>query len=193
MPINYVKGLGFESLLILVPPNGCCSTIRPLAPKRRRLKPETPNSIPEPSKRVTVLGGGGFIDGHLAKRLKAEGRWMRAADIAEVYQFYASSDGIYPEQNDLDPDNPNRSGDTAYPAPTNSDCGWKMFFSRRVFRTFFRKCGFECPLGVNGRNSDNRRFAEKVGWESTATLEAGLRTTYASIDRQVRQSAVTTH
>ena len=32
-------------------------------------------------KYVLVLGGGGFIGGHLAKRLKAEGHWVRVVDI----------------------------------------------------------------------------------------------------------------
>ena len=32
-------------------------------------------------KRVVVLGGGGFIGGHLAKRLKEEGNHVRICDI----------------------------------------------------------------------------------------------------------------
>jgi GDP-D-mannose 3', 5'-epimerase len=32
-------------------------------------------------KRVTVLGAGGFIGGHLVKRLKSEGLWVRGADL----------------------------------------------------------------------------------------------------------------
>ena len=32
-------------------------------------------------KRVLVGGGGGFIGGHLVRRLKAEGYWVRAADL----------------------------------------------------------------------------------------------------------------
>src|SRR5580698_2443745 len=33
------------------------------------------------SKRVLVAGAGGFIGGHLVRRLKAEGFWVRGADI----------------------------------------------------------------------------------------------------------------
>jgi len=33
------------------------------------------------STRVLVCGAGGFIGGHLVKRLKAEGYWVRGADI----------------------------------------------------------------------------------------------------------------
>jgi nucleoside-diphosphate-sugar epimerase len=32
-------------------------------------------------KRILVNGAGGFIGGHMVKRLKAEGHWVRAVDI----------------------------------------------------------------------------------------------------------------
>src|ERR1700728_2084289 len=32
-------------------------------------------------KRILVCGAGGFIGGHLVKRLKAEGFWVRGADL----------------------------------------------------------------------------------------------------------------
>jgi len=32
-------------------------------------------------KKIVVLGGGGFIGGHLAKRLKEEGNHVRVCDI----------------------------------------------------------------------------------------------------------------
>ena len=35
------------------------------------------------AKRVLVCGAGGFIGGHLVKRLKADGYWVRGADIKE--------------------------------------------------------------------------------------------------------------
>ena len=36
-------------------------------------------------KRALILGGGGFIGGHLAKRLKDEGFWVRIVDIKEKH------------------------------------------------------------------------------------------------------------
>lgn len=45
------------------------------------------------------------------------------------------------------------------------------------------------PLGVRGRNSDNRLIREKLGWAPAAPLEAGLKNTYDWIADQV-QSAV---
>ncbi len=35
-----------------------------------------------------VLGGGGFIGGHLAKRLKEEGYWVRIADIKPKHEYW---------------------------------------------------------------------------------------------------------
>ena len=38
-------------------------------------------------KKILVLGGGGFIGGHLAKALKAEGNWVRVVDIKKHEYF----------------------------------------------------------------------------------------------------------
>jgi nucleoside-diphosphate-sugar epimerase len=42
------------------------------------------------------------------------------------------------------------------------------------------------PLGVRGRNSDNRLIGEKLGWKPSATLRSGLEKSYEWIERQVR-------
>lgn len=44
------------------------------------------------------------------------------------------------------------------------------------------------PQGVRGRNSDNTRLREVLGWEPQISLEDGLRKTYAWIEDQVRES-----
>jgi GDP-D-mannose 3',5'-epimerase len=41
------------------------------------------------------------------------------------------------------------------------------------------------PMGVRGRNSDNRLIKAKLGWEPSEKLVVGLEKTYAWIDRQV--------
>ena len=44
------------------------------------------------------------------------------------------------------------------------------------------------PLGVRGRNSDNRLIQSKLGWKPSQPLRTGLERTYAWIAAQVRQS-----
>lgn len=44
------------------------------------------------------------------------------------------------------------------------------------------------PLGVRGRNSDNRLIAEKLGWKPSRTLREGLEKTYEWISEQVAAS-----
>jgi len=39
-------------------------------------------------KKIVVLGGGGFIGGHLAKRLKEEGNHVRVCDIKKHEYFF---------------------------------------------------------------------------------------------------------
>jgi nucleoside-diphosphate-sugar epimerase len=184
------------------------------------------------TKTALVLGGGGFIGGHLAKRLKEEGFWVRIVDIKEkheywnhddicheyicgdlrdpklvsvimhspiqhsesdkihsfdeVYQlaadmggagyiftgendanvmhnsalvnlnvayeaakksvkrvFYSSSACMYPEHNQLDPDNPNCEESSAYPANPDSEYGWEKLFSERLFLAFNRNYGLD--------------------------------------------------
>ena len=344
-------------------------------------------------KTALVLGGGGFIGGHLAKRLKDEGFWVRIVDIKEkheywnhedicheyicgdlrdpmlvsrimmapnqtseldnvnsfdeVYQlaadmggagyiftgendanvmhnsalinlnvtheaakksvkrvFYSSSACMYPEHNQLDPENPNCEESSAYPANPDSEYGWEKLFSERLFLAFNRNYGldvrvarfhnifgpmgtwiggkekapaamcrkaaevgmdeyievwgdgqqtrsflyiddcleavlrfmrqddfkgpvnigseemvtinqlaemaleiankkersyikniegeefqliygFRCPVGVRGRNSDNKLFKEKMGWEPTQPLYEGIRKTFEWINKQV--------
>ncbi len=44
------------------------------------------------------------------------------------------------------------------------------------------------PQGVRGRNSDNRRLREVLGWEPEISLEEGLTRTYRWIEEQVRNA-----
>jgi GDP-D-mannose 3', 5'-epimerase len=47
----------------------------------------------------------------------------------------------------------------------------------------------EGPQGVRGRNSDNSRLRELLGWEPEISLEDGLEPTYRWIEEQVERSA----
>jgi nucleoside-diphosphate-sugar epimerase len=42
------------------------------------------------------------------------------------------------------------------------------------------------PLGVRGRNSDNRLISKTLGWAPSQSLKTGLEKTYAWIEGQVR-------
>ncbi len=46
------------------------------------------------------------------------------------------------------------------------------------------------PLGVRGRNSDNKLIREKLGWEPTTCLRDGLKKTYPWIEAQVNVSVL---
>ena len=183
-------------------------------------------------KKILVLGGGGFIGGHLSKRLKDEGHFVRAVDIKnheyfnenefcsefilgdlrnpnfvskimfapnqsttevgafdEVYQlaadmggagyiftgendanvmhnsslvnlnvlhyatsmgvkkiFYSSSACMYPEHNQLDPNNPNCEESSAYPANPDSEYGWEKLFSERLYLAYNRNYGIDVRI-----------------------------------------------
>jgi nucleoside-diphosphate-sugar epimerase len=57
--------------------------------------------------------------------------------------FYSSSACIYPERNQLDPNNPNLEESSAYPAGPDSEYGWEKLFSERLYFSFFRNYGLE--------------------------------------------------
>ena len=192
-------------------------------------------------KTALVCGAGGFIGGHLAKRLKKEGYWVRGVDIKmheyaksqanefkkgdlrdprfvkeildqpfdEVYQlaadmggagfvfsgendadimhnsalinlnvveasvkaavkkiFYSSSACMYPERNQMDPENPNCKEDSAYPADPDSEYGWEKLFSERFYLAANRNYGIEVRIarfhnifGPEGSWTDGREKA----------------------------------
>ena len=215
--------------------------------------------------------------------------------------FYSSSACMYPEYNQTDPDNPNCTEDSAYPANPDSEYGWEKLFSERLFLAFMKnkglevriaryhnifgpcgtwdggrekapaamcrkaarakdgesievwgpgnqtrsflyvdecveatyrlmqsdftgpvnigseemisinnfaqmaidisgknltiynidgqefenKYGHKCPIGVNGRNSDNKLYAEKIGWQVSQPLLDGMKETYSWVQEQV--------
>jgi GDP-D-mannose 3', 5'-epimerase len=201
---------------------------------------------------ILVNGAGGFIGGHLVKRLKAEGYWIRAVDlkrheyaeppadefiigdlreqdlaravvdgIDEVYQlaadmggagyiftgehdacvmhnsatinlnmleygtkagvkkfFYSSSACIYPEHNQLDPENPECSEASAYPAAPDSEYGWEKLFSERLYFSYMRNYGVQVRVA---------RFHNIFGPEGTWT--GGREKAPAAVCRKVAQAS----
>jgi len=55
--------------------------------------------------------------------------------------FYSSSACMYPEHNQLDPNNPNCEESSAYPANPDSEYGWEKLFSERMYLAFARNYG----------------------------------------------------
>ncbi len=55
--------------------------------------------------------------------------------------FYSSSACIYPEHNQLDPENPNCREDSAYPANPDSEYGWEKLFSEHLYLAFHKNHG----------------------------------------------------
>lgn len=60
--------------------------------------------------------------------------------------FYSSSACMYPEYNQLDPDNPKCSEDSAYPAAPDSEYGWEKLFSERLYLTYNRNHGIDVKV-----------------------------------------------
>ena len=60
--------------------------------------------------------------------------------------FYSSSACIYPEHNQLDPNNPNCSENSAYPAAPDSEYGWEKLFSERVYLSLMRNYGTQVRI-----------------------------------------------
>jgi nucleoside-diphosphate-sugar epimerase len=67
---------------------------------------------------------------------------LHAAQQAGVKKiFYSSSACMYPEYNQLDPNNPKCSEESAYPAAPDSEYGWEKLFSERLYLTYQRNLG----------------------------------------------------
>lgn len=80
--------------------------------------------------------------------------------------FYSSSACMYPEYNQLDPDNPNCAEDSAYPAAPDSEYGWEKLFSERIYLAYARNYGLEVRIaryhnifGPEGSWNDGREKA----------------------------------
>jgi len=61
--------------------------------------------------------------------------------------FYSSSACMYPEHNQLDPNNPNCEETSAYPANPDSEYGWEKLFSERLYLAYNRNKGLDVRIG----------------------------------------------
>lgn len=69
---------------------------------------------------------------------------MRKVGVKRV--LYTSSACIYPEHNQLDPDNPNCSEASAYPANPDSEYGWEKLFSERLYLNYAKNYGIRSRI-----------------------------------------------
>ena len=88
--------------------------------------------------------------------------------------FYSSSACIYPEENQMDAENPNCAELSAYPANPDSEYGWEKLFSERLYLSYARNYGLDVriarfhnifgPLGTyeGGREKAPAAIARKV-------------------------------
>jgi len=91
--------------------------------------------------------------------------------------FYSSSACMYPEHNQLDPDNPNCEESSAYPADPDSEYGWEKLFSERLFLAYSRNYGIPVRIA---------RFHNIFG--PLGTWDGGREKAPAAICRKVIQS-----
>lgn len=88
--------------------------------------------------------------------------------------FYSSSACMYPEYNQMDPENPKCSEDSAYPAQPDSEYGWEKLFSERFYMAANRNFNLKVriarfhnifgPKGtwVGGREKAPAAFCRKI-------------------------------
>jgi nucleoside-diphosphate-sugar epimerase len=73
--------------------------------------------------------------------LDEQRRLNEEKDVNKTRIFYSGSACMYPEYNQLDPDNPDCREDSAYPASPDSEYGWEKLFSERLYFAYNRNYG----------------------------------------------------
>jgi nucleoside-diphosphate-sugar epimerase len=91
--------------------------------------------------------------------------------------FYSSSACMYPEHNQLNPNNPNCEESSAYPANPDSEYGWEKLFSERLYLAFARNHGLDVRIA---------RFHNIFGPQGT--WRGGKEKSPAAICRKVAES-----
>jgi len=94
--------------------------------------------------------------------------------------FYSSSACMYPEHNQMDPDNPNCEEGSAYPANPDSEYGWEKLFSERFYLAAARNKGINVRVaryhnifGDEGSWHDGREKAPAALCRKIAMAENG--------------------
>jgi len=73
--------------------------------------------------------------------LEEQRKFNEAKGVNKTKIFYSGSACMYPEHNQLDPDNPDCREESAYPANPDSEYGWEKLFSERLYLAYNRNHG----------------------------------------------------
>jgi len=73
--------------------------------------------------------------------LECQRRMNIAKEVNKTKIFYSGSACMYPQHNQLDPDNPDCREESAYPANPDSEYGWEKLFSERLYLAYNRNYG----------------------------------------------------
>ncbi len=94
--------------------------------------------------------------------LEEQRKWNEDKGTNHTKIFYSSSACMYPEHNQLDPDNPDCRESSAYPANPDSEYGWEKLFSERLYLSYHRN--YNIPICI-------ARYHNIYGPESTQSVE----------------------
>ena len=108
--------------------------------------------------------------------LEEQKKWNKDKKTNHTKIFNSSSACMYPEHNQLDPNNPDCREISAYPANPDSEYGWEKLFSERLYLTYNRNYGI--PVRV-------ARYHNIFGPEGT--WDGGREKAPAAICRKVAQ------
>jgi len=106
--------------------------------------------------------------------LEEQRKWNEITEQNKTKIFYSGSACMYPEHNQLDPDNPDCREESAYPANPDSEYGWEKLFSERLYLAFSRN--HDIPVRI-------ARYHNIFGPEGT--WEGGREKAPAAICRKV--------
>lgn len=133
---------------------------------------------------AALMGGMGFISGDNDADIQHDSCLINlnmldgiAACSVKPKIFYASSACVYPERNQLDPNNPVCSESSAYPAAPDSEYGWEKLFSERLYKSYQRNKGVDVRIA---------RFHNIFG--EFGTYDGGKEKAPAAMCRKVAQA-----
>ena len=130
------------------------------------------NSFDEVYQLAADMGGAGFIfTGENDADIMHNSAQINL-NVAEALKntktklFYSSSACIYPEENQMDAQNPNCAEASAFPANPDSEYGWEKLFSERLYLSYARNYGLDVRIarfhniyGPNGSYTGGREKA----------------------------------